>query len=87
MREQYEVEQLVAVDQHDQGVRLDQQANHIRELEEKIARLSQEQSDENGRRDWIKGQVKAGKMDVSQDGSINVIMNQHELPSDNEYSQ
>ena len=40
MREQFEMEQLAEVDHQDQGVQLDQQAKHIRELEEKIAKLS-----------------------------------------------
>ena len=54
MREQYEVEQLVEVDQHDQGVRLEQQADHIRELEEKIAKLSQDQSEDKGAAEFIR---------------------------------
>ncbi len=79
MKDQYEQESLAVVDKLDSDILVVQQAEHIRNLEERLSQLEEASQQDKGVSDALEDTVPKGDIGMSNDGTGNVIYNQHEL--------
>ena len=79
MRDQFDVEQVMdAVNQENES-KVKEQSEHIQNLEQQLASLSQEASNDKGAANILRQWIDSGEVAVGDNGMPNIIKNREDL--------